>query len=256
MGRQKFRNDPDTDIGGPARHFPETNRSAIVGVRSEEPHVRQRAFGTILESYWKPIYKYIRLKWNVDNEDAKDLTQDFFGNAFQKNYFVDYDAAKASFQTFLRTCVDGFVANQRKSQQRLKRGGGVEHISLDFQGADNELAVHPPSPGLTPEQFFEREWIRNVFSQAVETLRNKSDDRNSQIRFSLFERYDLEESTEKVSYATLAREFGLTTTTVTNHLAAARREFRKILLDKLRETTVSDEEFQNQARDLLGIELR
>ena len=255
MRRQKFRNDPDTEIGGPARNFPDTNYSAIVAVRSEAPQVRERAFGTILESYWKPVYKYIRLKWNVDNEDAKDLTQEFFGNAYQKNYFVAYDAAKASFQTFLRTCVDGFVANQRKSQQRLKRGGGLEHISLDFQGADNELAIHPPSPKLTPEQFFEREWIRTVFSQAVETLRKKCDETNNQIRFHLFEQYDLEESAEKVSYATLASEFGLTTTTVTNQLAAARREFRKILLDKLRETTASDEEFQNQARDLLGVEV-
>lgn len=255
MRREKFRNDPDTDIGGPARHFPQTNRSAIVAARSEEPHVRQRAFGTILESYWKPVYKYIRLKWNVDNEDAKDLTQDFFGNAFQKNYFADYNSAKASFQTFLRTCVDGFVANQRKSQQRLKRGGGLELISLDFQGADNELAIHPPSPSLSPEQFFEREWIRNVFIQAVETLRRKCAETHNQTRFHLFERYDLEESSEKVSYATLAKEFGLTTSTVTNQLAAARRDFRRILLDKLRETTASDQEFQNQARDLLGVKV-
>jgi len=34
-------------------------------------------------------------------------------------------------------------------------GGGLERISLDFEGADNELAMHPPSPNLTPEQFFE-----------------------------------------------------------------------------------------------------
>src|SRR4030095_14753896 len=134
------RNDPDTDIGGPLRNFPETNRSAIVAVRSEEPQVRQRAMGEILDSYWKPVYKYIRIKWSAGNEDAKDLTQGFFGNAFEKNYFAEYDPAKASFQTFLRTCVDGFVANQPKSELRLKRGGGLEHVSLDFQGADNELA--------------------------------------------------------------------------------------------------------------------
>ena len=96
----------------------------------------------------------------------------------------------------------------------------------------------------------------SVFAQAVGTLRQKCGDTNNQIRFHLFERYDLEESAEKVSYATLASDFGLTKTTVTNQLAAARREFRKILLDKLRETTASDEEFQNQARDLLGVEVR
>lgn len=249
-------NDPDTDIGGPLRNFPVTNRSAIVAVRSDEPQVRQRAFDAILESYWKPVYKYIRIKWNLDNEDAKDLTQGFFVNAFEKNHFANYDPAKASFQTFLRTCADGFVSNERKAEHRLKRGGGLEHVSLDFQSADTELVLHPPSPELTPEQYFEREWIRSLFLQAVEKLREKCDETNNHVRFQLFERYDLEESTEQVSYATLASEFGLTTTTVNNQLAAARRDFRKILLDKLRQTSASDAEFENQARELFGLETK
>ncbi|HSE31655.1 MAG TPA: sigma-70 family RNA polymerase sigma factor [Pyrinomonadaceae bacterium] len=248
--------DPDTDIGGPLRNFPQTNRSAIVAMRSQELQVRQRGFDAILESYWKPVYKYIRIKWNADNEDAKDLTQGFFVNAFEKNYFADFDATKASFQTFLRTCADGFVANQRKAEQRLKRGGGLEHVSLDFQGADNELALHPPSQDLTPEQYFEREWLRSLFLQAVEVLREKCDQTDNRVRFQLFQRYDLEESTEEVSYTALATEFGLTTTTVNNQLAAARRDFRRILLDKLREMTATEAEFQNQARELFGLETK
>ncbi len=80
--------DPDTDIGGPLHKFPVTNHSAIVGARSDDQLVRRRAFDTILASYWKPAYKYIRLKWQADNEDAKDLTQGFFANAFEKNHFA------------------------------------------------------------------------------------------------------------------------------------------------------------------------
>lgn len=248
--------DPDTDIGGPLRNFPQTNRSAVVAVRSEEPQVRQRAFDAILESYWKPVYKYIRIKWNVGNEDAKDLTQGFFVNAFEKNHFADYDATKASFQTFLRTCADGFVANQRKAEQRLKRGGGFEHVSLDFQGADNELALHPPAPDLTPEQYFEREWMRSLFLQAVEVLREKCDETGNRVRFQLFQRYDLEESSEEMSYASLATEFKLTTTAVNNQLAAARRDFRRILLEKLRQTTATEADFQNQAHELFRLETK
>ena len=190
----------------------------------------------------------------VDNEDAKDLTQGFFVNAFEKNHFADYDASRASFQTFLRTCADGFVANQRKAEQRLKRGGGLEHLSLDFQAADDELALHPPASDLTPEQYFEREWMRSLFLQAVELLRARCEETDNRVRFELFERYDLEESSEAVSYASLATEFGLTTTHVNNQLAAARREFRKILLDKLRQTTASDREFEMQARELFGLQ--
>src|SRR5882762_1412968 len=137
--------DQDTDIGGPNHRFPVTQHSATIAARSQDQQVRERAFATIVEGYWKPAYKYIRIKWQATNEDAKDLTQSFFALAIEKNYFAGYDPAKASFQTFIRTCLDRFVANQRKSAQRLKRGGGADHFSLDFGEAENELSFQVPT---------------------------------------------------------------------------------------------------------------
>lgn len=253
MKRQN--NDPDTNIGGPQRNFPKTN-SAILAVRSEDPQLQRRAFDTILQSYWKPVYKYIRIKWRVNNEDAKDLTQGFFANAFEKNHLATYNASKASFQTFLRTCVDGFVANQNKAQQRLKRGGGLSIFSLDFTGAESELVLHPPATNLSPEEYFQREWTRSLFTVAVESLRLSYAQSQHSVRFHIFERYDLDDSPEKLSYNSLAEEFGLPVTTVNNHLAAARRDFRKILIEKLRQLTATDEEFQLAARALLGIDAK
>ena len=227
--------DPDTDIGGPLHKFPVTNHSAIINARSDDQLVRRRAFDTILASYWKPAYKYIRLKWHADNEDAKDLTQGFFAGAFEKNYFANYDARKASFQTFLRTCLDGFVANERKAGARLKRGGDVDHYQLDFAAADAEFAAHATATTLTPEDYFQREWMRSMFAIAVETFRERCVESNRMVHFRIFERYDLND--EPVSYASLAEEFGLEVTTVNNYLAAARRDFRRVVLETFREAS-------------------
>jgi len=244
--------DADTDIGGPLHKFPVTNHSAIIAARSDDQHVRRRAFDTILASYWKPAYKYIRLKWQAGNEDAKDLTQGFFANAFEKNYFVSYDPQKASFQTFLRTCLDGFVANERKAGRRLKRGGDMDHYQLDFVSAEAELASHSAESTLSPEDYFHREWVRWMFTLAVDALRRRCEETGRMVHFQLFERYDLRDD-GNVSYASLAKEFGLDTATVNNYLAAVRREFRKIVLEKLREITATDEEFRTEARSLLGV---
>ena len=241
--------DPDTDIGGPAHRFPATNHSAIINARSDDSSVRHRAFDTILASYWKPAYKYIRLKWHADNEDAKDLTQSFFASAFEKNYFATYDSRKASFQTYLRTCLDGFVANERKAGRRLKRGGEMDH--LDFAAAEHELAAHASST-LSPEDYFHREWVRWMFTLSVETFRQRCEESGRGVHFQLFERYDLND--DEVSYASLAADFGLDMATVNNYLAAARRDFRRIVLEKLREITATDEEFRTEARSLLGVE--
>jgi hypothetical protein len=74
------------------------------------------------------------------------------------------------------------------------------------------------------------------------------------IHFALFERYDLNDADPKPSYAQLAAEFGLAATDVTNYLAFARREFRRRVLDQLREMTATEEEFRREAQALLGVE--
>jgi DNA-directed RNA polymerase specialized sigma24 family protein len=65
----------------------------------------------------------------------------------------------------------------------------------------------------------------------------------------MFERYHLEHES---SYEDLAREFGVPLTTVTNRLAAMRREFRNLLLARLRETSSGEDEYRADAKLLLG----
>jgi len=241
----------DTKIGGPAQRFPTTRWSAIVAARSEDPDERRRAFETLIAAYWKPVYKYIRTRWGKSNEDAKDLTQEFFARVMEKDFLESYDPAKARLRTFLRVCVDGLVANEEKAARRLKRGGDAQILSLEFETAEGELKrVEPPTrEGI--EEFFEKEFVRSLFTLAVEQLRAECEARAKRTHFRLFELYDLEEHPEdpgtskrKLSYEQLAVDFGLAVTDVTNYLAYARREFRRIALDKLREMSGSAEEFR------------
>lgn len=248
--------DPDTDIGGAQHRFPITNHSAIAHARSTDQLVRRRAFETILASYWKPVYKYVRLKWQASNEDAKDLTQAFFANAFEKNHFANYDVGKASFQTFVRTCLDAFIANERKAGKRLKRGGDRDHFQLDFITAEEEFASHAATSDLNPEDYFHREWVRWMFTLAVETLRRRCEESGRTVHFQLFEIYDLSDDETNHSYASLGKQFGLGPAAVNNYLAAARRDFRRIVLEKLREVTATEEEFRREARSLLGVEVK
>ena len=249
----------DTKIGGSSGRFPATRWSAVLAARSDDPAGRSRALETIAAAYWKPIYKYVRIRWNKSNEDAKDLTQDFFAKLFEKEYLEDFDPSKARLRTFLRICADRFVANEAKAATRLKRGGGAAHVALDFDAAENELRRADPLLQLaaSPESmddFLEKEFIRSLFGIAVEKLRDECASRGKQIHFRLFETYDLEDDNlQKASYAELAKRFQIAPTDVTNYLAFARREFRRIALDSLREMTASEDEFRREARALLGV---
>ena len=50
----------------------------------------------------------------------------------------------------------------------------------------------------------------------------------------------------------LAREHGTDVTTVTNRLHAVRKRFRAVVLAKLQELCADENEFREEARDLLG----
>jgi len=248
----------DTKIGGASGKFPATRWSAVLAARNSDPAERSRALEAIAAAYWKPIYKYIRIRWGKSNEDAKDLTQDFFARLFEKEYLDDFDPAKARLRTFLRICVDRFVANEAKAAKRLKRGGGASHLSLDFDAAEHELQRAAPMPITSaPESvddFLEKEFIRSLFGLALDELRGECERCGKQIHFRLFEIYDLDgNGASSASYAELAKEFHIAPTDVTNHLAFARREFRRIALERLREMTGSEDEFRREARTLLGV---
>lgn len=238
--------DPDTRISGPESRFPETRRSAIVDLSSPEPHSRAVALETLIAAYWKPVYKYVRVRWSQSNENAKDLTQAFFARAMEKEFFCEYDPAKARFRTYVRVCLDGFVANENKSAGRIKRGGETGLVSLDF-----DIASTIP----TPEEYFHQEWVRNLFTLAAEDLKRECEEHGRRVQFAAFERYDLSDSSERPSYSSLAIELGLTATAVTNYLAAMRRRFRACILARIRESTGSEQEFRDEVRAALGVDV-
>ncbi len=90
---------------------------------------------------------------------------------------------------------------------------------------------------------------------AVDALRAECAAAGKEVQFSVFERADLSpvEGGERPSYRNLAEEFHLPVTQVTNYLAFARREFRRLALERLAELCGSEEEYQSEARELFGI---
>lgn len=245
----------DTGMGGAQHQFPLTRWSVIEGARSPQPEQRQRALDVLISAYWKPVYKYIRLHWGKPNEEAKDLAQDFFVRLIEKNLLDRFDPAKARLRTYLRVCVDGLVMNTDKAAQRQKRGGDVAILPLDFATAEGELLELPIGGSGGPEEFFAKEFARSLFGLAVDRLRNECATKNKSLHFQLLELYDIDEGGKQLTYEEVARRFGIKPTDVTNYLAYARREFRRMVLEELRAMTGSDDEFRREAQTLLGVRL-
>jgi RNA polymerase sigma factor (sigma-70 family) len=248
--------DSSTSPFGPSGAFPDTRFSIVRATGSDDPRLREDAWAILIRSYWKPVYKYIRIKWRASEEDAKDLTQEFFAKALDAGFFRRFDPDRARFRTYLRVCVHGFVANEFKAASRRKRGGDYRMLSLDFEGAERELRNTGVSADIDPDEFFRQESIRALFGDAVTELRRRLDEAGKNRYMEVFERYDLAEADEgaRPTYRQIADDLSLPITQVTNYLAYARREFRSIVLDRLKEISGTEHEFRLEAMDLLGVD--
>src|SRR5438309_10674535 len=196
----------DFEPGGD--RFPLTRRSVIEAARSIDAQERERALETLCAAYWKPVYKYVRWRWNRPADAAQDLTQGFFAELLERELLDKFDPKKNRLRTYLRVCVDSFVMNEDKAGRRQKRGGNVPHVALDFSAAEEELGATAIDPAkiASPEsleEFFEKEWVRSLFALAVEELRELCIARERERTFHLFEAYDLQ-GKEKISYEQLS----------------------------------------------------
>ena len=80
-------------LTGCAAVFPTTHWSVVVQAVDKLGEERSRALERLCESYWYPLYAYVRRKGHSP-ADAEDLTQEFFARLLHKNYLSTVDQRK------------------------------------------------------------------------------------------------------------------------------------------------------------------
>src|SRR5262245_52426241 len=115
------------------RRFETTRWSMIVRAGHDQPSGRARrdALEFICKTYWFPAYSYVRSRGH-NQQDAQDLTQEFFARLLENDFFDVADKERGRFRSFLLTALRRFLADEWKRTHAQKRGGGVPHQSLDL----------------------------------------------------------------------------------------------------------------------------
>ncbi len=242
--------EPDTVLGGAGRAFPTTAWGILQGAKEGHPTERRSCLERLVAAYWKPVYCAIRRGWAKTNEDAKDLTQEFFTTQVLEGVLLDrFDPSRGSFRAFLKGALANFMGHAARDAARLKRGGGARTIPLDMNDADLEGIV-PDAATLSAEEVFDRAWARTVLAQALRLAERRLREEGKAEAFEIFRRYDLEGGEEGQSYAEIGRALGLDADAVKNHLTRARREFRRAAADVLYDTVDSPEELAAELKRL------
>ncbi len=228
--------------------FPPTRPSAIAGLHASDEAVRARSLAVLSEVYWRPICAYVQVRWRKDRAQAEDLTQAFFATALDRATFDRYQPERGRFRTYVRHCVDRHVVDEHRRAVAMRRGGGDDAVDLasveaTLTSADGDALAA-----------FDAAWLRRLVTLASERLDAGLKARGKPLYAALFHRFHRDD--DPPSYQAVADELGIKVTDVTNWLAYARREFRRIALDLMREITASDDEFADEALAAFGLDVR
>lgn len=227
----------DTSLGGGQGGFPDTTWGLISRVRGDPP---REAVELLCSRYWKPVYRYVRIAWAKNNEDAKDLTQAFLLWLLEGGALRKYEPMRGGFRTYLKTLLQRFLVNQEEALHRLKRGGGLKILDL------STVEEFVPD-GSKPEEAFDRAWLKTVLEHAVERVRK----RFPPAQFAVFEAYDLDPACA-ASYGDLATRFGVKESDVRNWLFSIREEMRGEIRAELSQTTADERELEEEWNALFG----
>lgn len=227
-----------------------TQWSQVVAARDGSEAEARHALECLCESYWQPLYAFIRHQGS-DPDEARDLTQAYFLEFLEKGFLADVDASRGRFRSFLFSSLRHFLAHQRDRKNALKRGGGKRLFSLDTSTAEYGYAIRPREQ-MTPEDVFEQRWAMTVLTRALERLRDDSAAGGNAQQYEVLRPY-LTSREVHVPYREAAEALGVSDGAVKVAVHRLRKRFGQCLRDEIAETVADPAEVDGELRHLLTV---
>jgi RNA polymerase sigma-70 factor (ECF subfamily) len=207
------------------------------------------ALERLCRAYWYPLYAYIRRR-GYDSHEAQDLTQEFFARFLESKALCGIRRTKGRFRSFLLASLNHFLANEWNRARALKRGGGVQFVSIDENAAEERYRLEPVT-GVTPEKLFERRWVLALLDEVLVRLRDEWCEQGEGARFDHF-RVFLADLKGAKPYAEVAAQTGLTEAAARQAVRRLRLRYRELLREEIAHTVSSPLEVDEEIRYLFA----
>jgi len=210
---------------------------------------RDEALATLCETYWYPLYAYVRRSGH-SADDAEDLTQEFFATLLEKGYVDAADRERGRFRSFLLTALKRFLSKEHDKATAKKRGGGQSPLPLDIQSAEDQYALEP-ADDLTPERVFERRWALTVLDKVMDRLRQRYAESG---KTGVFDRLKvfLTGDSDTPAYGQVAPALEMTEGAVKVAVHRLRERYRETLRDEIAQTVGDPNDVEDELNSLLA----
>lgn len=208
----------------------------------------QPALAELCERYWMPLYAYARRDGH-SVEESQDLTQAFFTRFLEKEHVRTADPARGKFRSFLLASFKHFISNERDRDRALKRGGGQQMLSLEFENAEASYRLEPAET-LTPDALFERRWALELIDRVTRQLAAERARAGGEEIFKHLQAFLIGDRDEG-KYAAMAQRLGTTEGALRVTVHRLRRRFRDLLRAEISATVSDDSEIDGEIRHLI-----
>jgi RNA polymerase sigma factor (sigma-70 family) len=237
---------PDSDVPR-GDVFVTTRWTVVLSAGRKSSSHSDQALAELCQTYWYPLYAYVRRQGHA-KEDAEDLVQAFFARFLEKNYLDGLSAVRGKFRAFLLASLKHFLANEWDKSQRQKRGGGITHLSLDWQTADQRFHLDPPDPS-SPDKTFDREWALALLERVIARLQKECADDGKTTLFEQAKGY-LMVGEKTIPYAEAAQCLKLDEGAVRVAVHRLRKRYRHLLRDEIAQTLDDPAQVADELRSL------
>ncbi len=232
----------------PAR-FATTRWSLVVSAARDSTPESKRALAALCETYWYPLYAYVRRRVNHVHE-AEEMTQAFFVELLEKDCVSVADPQRGRFRAFLLTAFKHFLSKEWEKAKAQKRGGGRLPIPLDFESANSRLNREPASV-RTPEQVYERKWAVTLLDQILDRLRQEFDRVGKSAQYQALHRFIIAD-VAGATYAEVAAQLDMTEAAAKMAVSRMRRRYRELLREEISHTVATPEEIDDEIQNLFS----
>jgi RNA polymerase sigma-70 factor (ECF subfamily) len=228
-----------------AGDFRTTRWTQVSRAKADSPEGR-RALAELCNAYYEPVAAFLRYELR-DADAARELAHDFFAHMLAGATIARAEQERGRFRSYLLGAVKHFLSHHRESQRRLKRGGGVEKVSLN----DTEVSSVPDAGVLSPDAAFDRQWALIVVARALEALRCECAAEGRAEFFELVKPWLTGDSAHG-DQAALAASCGLNANALKVAVHRLKRRFRQLLKEEVAGTLDDPAQVEAEMRALFA----
>jgi RNA polymerase sigma factor (sigma-70 family) len=233
-----------------SREFTTTHWSVVLAAGQGADAQASEALEQLCRTYWYPLYAFVR-RQGRSQEDAQDLTQDFFVHLLAKAFPCGAAPERGKFRSFLLAALRHFLVDRHRHANAAKRGGGQRTVSLDEKRAEERFRLEPQHE-LTPEKLYERAWALTLLDRAQSRLREEYSAAGKAALYDRLKGFPPGETGEN-SFQQAATELGMTESALKSGVHRLRARYRQLVREEVAHTVADPAEVNEEARHLIAV---